>query len=87
MINSAFYSHEAFAPDDLVARFPSLMRVDVLHDCCAADPTAFRRLVAASFMALRAHGSPGVHTHLHVGDNTSMERYQHSVLGVDLTLF
>ena len=74
-INSAFYSHEAFAPDELVSRFPSLVRIDVLHDCCAIDPTAFRRLVAATMMALRAHGSQGVHTRLDVGDSTSMERY------------
>ena len=76
---SGFYSHTPYIPDELHARFPSLVRVDLLPSC-RHDPTALRRLLAATVTALKtsgtgASGSHGVHAHLNVGDRDSMDQY------------
>ena len=72
---SGFYSHEAYIPDELHGRFPSVVRVDMLPECRRRDPSAFRRLLAACVIALKTSGSHGIYAQLHVGDRNSMELY------------
>ena len=58
--------------DELYSRFPSLVRIDMLKNA-HADPTAHRRLLAAAIMALKTHGSHGLHACLQLGDRNAAE--------------
>ena len=72
MMQSIHSDQPAYVPDELYSRFPSLVRVDMLNEC-HMDPTAHRRLLAAAIMALKTHGSHGLHACLQVGDRNAAE--------------
>lgn len=62
-------------PDELAARFPSHLHIDLLPRLQARG--LGRRLISTFVAALRDQGSPGVHLHVTRANQRAVEFYRH----------
>jgi len=69
-----FYEKRSRPSEDLYARYPSQIRIDVLPDRLD-DASTVKRLLACVLSALKANGSHGVHCEVCVGDKHIVEFY------------
>ncbi|XP_064629897.1 protein O-GlcNAcase-like isoform X2 [Lineus longissimus] len=70
----SFYEKRNRPSEDLYARYPSQIRIDVLPERLD-DASTVKRLLACVLSALKANGSHGVHCEVCVGDKHIVEFY------------
>ena len=67
--------HPWRVPDELAARYPSHLHIDLLPRLQASGYG--RQLTTTLITALRGHGSRGVHLHVPQGNHRAAEFYRH----------
>lgn len=71
----SFHTEQRKLPNGIAARYPSVLRLDILPNHIE-DPAVPKRLLACVISALKTNGSIGVNVELNVGDKYMLEFYR-----------